>query len=123
VCLLKLGRRVAVTVMVLFMTWLTLTAVKLCVSLRISGDGSATRVRALYCTHNKIILDTFSGKFFITTERGGTEYYILHYISKFTVTQYTIELHINFRCQDNTHTVLCKSSGLFSVTSFARWYK
>lgn len=37
----------AVTVMVLFMAWLKLTAVKLCVGLRISGDepfGSATRV-------------------------------------------------------------------------------
>lgn len=34
----------AVTVMVLCMTWLKMTAVKLCVGLRISGDGSATRV-------------------------------------------------------------------------------
>ena len=105
------------------MAWLKLTAVKLCVGFRISGDepfGSATRVSGPLL-HSKSFWILFQGSFL--SPQKEVEQYNIHYISKFTLTKYIIELHINFRCQDNTHIVLCKSSGLFSVTSFARWYK
>jgi archaellum biogenesis protein FlaJ (TadC family) len=56
-----------------------------------------------YCTQNKIILDTFLGKFCITTERGGTEYNIIHYISKFTVI-YTLQNYTTISYIKITHT-------------------